>query len=335
MAHAAHHENDDFGFDLAPAMGVHDASKERSGGGGGVLPSAFDDLPEVQLYDPTWYANKLRGEFGHLGSSRQFSGPLLPKSYHLRSEDLDNAEHDDPESLVFGNIHLSAREAQVDAMNAKERERERKRDAVKARDVADAATPVSQSSAGSPAGSAAGTATAHGGLGGLGGRMAMMGRESSAGVARMSRLFRKSRGLPESTTRPRRRQIRHDRAAKSVLLFASVGHAAALAHVCDVLQTYHTAVVLPSRAGTLRVLVPPPRVPATGEGAVSVSVSGSGMQIVVVAEEQDGGGCRVTLRRSFTSVLKAFAGDEFDHLLSVLFDQLSERVHVVRPFLDI
>lgn len=73
-----------------------------------VFASAFDDLTGPELYDPAWYNNKLRGEFGRLGS-RQMSGPVLPKSYHLRSEDLDNFsgdgdydhdEHDHPSRLI-------------------------------------------------------------------------------------------------------------------------------------------------------------------------------------------------------------------------------------------
>lgn len=64
-----------------------------------VLASVFQDLPSPQRYDPSWYNNKLRGEFGQLGSRRS-SGPLLPKSYHLLSEDLDDLPETDEEGSL-------------------------------------------------------------------------------------------------------------------------------------------------------------------------------------------------------------------------------------------
>lgn len=64
-----------------------------------VLASVFQDLPSPQRHDPSWYNNKLRGEFGQLGS-RRCSGPLLPKSYHLQSEDLDDLPDTDEEGSL-------------------------------------------------------------------------------------------------------------------------------------------------------------------------------------------------------------------------------------------
>lgn len=64
-----------------------------------VLASVFQDLPSPQRYDPSWYNNKLRGEFGQLGS-RRCSGPLLPKSYHLQSGDLDDLPETDEEGSL-------------------------------------------------------------------------------------------------------------------------------------------------------------------------------------------------------------------------------------------
>lgn len=82
---------------------------------GDFLRSAFADVPEPERYDPTWYSNELRGEFGHLGS-RQLSGPVLPRAYHLTTADLDllddtdadtEDDHDDGSSTITSSKLMS------------------------------------------------------------------------------------------------------------------------------------------------------------------------------------------------------------------------------------
>lgn len=68
-----------------------------------ILGSVFEDLPSPERYDPSWYNNKLRGEFGQLGR-RNSSGPVLPKSYHLLSEDLDDLADTDDDSYLHSTI---------------------------------------------------------------------------------------------------------------------------------------------------------------------------------------------------------------------------------------
>lgn len=68
--------------------------------------SVFDDLPGPELYDPSWHSNKLRGEFGRLGDAT-VPGPVLPKSYQQRSEDLEDLDDTDDDSEAPTTIRSS------------------------------------------------------------------------------------------------------------------------------------------------------------------------------------------------------------------------------------
>lgn len=83
----------------------HDTTNNRQRGTKttNILGSVFEDLPSPVRYDPSWYNNKLRGEFGQLGR-RNSSGPVLPKSYHLLSEDLDELADTDDDSYLHSTI---------------------------------------------------------------------------------------------------------------------------------------------------------------------------------------------------------------------------------------
>lgn len=67
-----------------------------------LLPSVFHDLPGPELYDPSWYSNKLRAECGRLDtrhptatSTSTATSPVLPKSYHVRPDNPGDDDSDD------------------------------------------------------------------------------------------------------------------------------------------------------------------------------------------------------------------------------------------------
>lgn len=331
---SSEHENVD-------ARGIRRRRNQRSN----VVPSAFDSLSGPELYDPSWYNNQLRGEFGRLGSGRM-SGPVLPRSYHLRSEDLQQDDGDDDLDDENRSIrNPTGRKKPCKPMIMEVEPQKLKEDSVHGKSLVSPVTIEYENINHKPEMDTHPPKNSRKSV-----RFSrMIGVPPSTetvpdGEKRKSRLFRSSRFFIQSEKdgQPARNGSRSSflkSATGTIKMRSTIGGNIAISGITrkcgmfecscssqealqsfrNLLENHHLGIVISQKINEVRM-----QVPFGCESRTTVAY-----QIVVTAEDYLDG-CRVIVRRSFADSLRG-GNSEFEWFCSQIYEELSQVLKITRP----